>query len=224
MKLLKGHVYECDFYDTQLNKYKTSRPSNTIKKQYYNNRLHIIGFGWYTTNSFTDENGKTFPLDNIYDKREKYIPSSEIVLRVGDIIVCNSSRFKNFLKGNKYKISEVKVVKVRTYNKTKIKVEGYNRWIIFNWHFKKLSDQQSRDIHLDSLLNDVKINTNIGLEGVENKDKLIIEILSKSILDQNRHELSIVDWAIEKHNRCGLTKNDFELVLNKKLSTILKSF
>lgn len=223
-KLLKGHIYECDFYDTQINQWRTSRPSNTTGKQYYNNRLSIVGFGWYTTSAFTDEHGKSIPSNSIYDVRAKRQPNSEIVLKTGDIIVCHSDRFKNFIKGNKYKISEIQTSKVRSYNRTKIKIEGYNRWITFNsWTFKKLGEQESRDIYLDSLLNNTTINTEIGIKGVENKDKLMLEILSKSILDRNRHELSIVDWAIEKYNRCGLTKDDFKLLLNKKLSKILET-
>ncbi len=217
-KLLKNHVYECDFYNTQINQWKTNRSANT-SKTYYNNRLHIVGFGWYGTNSFTKEDGTIIPLNGLYDARPKVKTVGEEILKAGDIVVCNTNRYKNFIKGNKYKVTEVIISKFRK----KIKIEGYNRLLTYNCNFKKLGEQESRDIYLNSVLNGVEIKTEIGIKGVENKDKLLLEILSKSILDVNRHDLSIVDWAIEKHSKCGLIREDFESLLSKSLSEIIES-
>lgn len=219
-KLLKNHIYECDFYDTQINHWKTNRSANTTKKTYYYNRLHIVDFGWYGTNSFTKEDGTSIPLDATYDNRVKIKSPSEEVLKPGDLVVCNTIRYKNFIKGNKYKVSEVVVGK---HSRKRIKIEGYNRLLTFNWNFKKLGEQESRDIYLNSVLNGVEIKTGVGLNGVENKNKLMLEILSKSILDNKRHELSIIDWAFEKYSKCGLTKDDFKDFINNKLSDILES-
>jgi hypothetical protein len=48
-------------------------------------------------------------------------------------------------------------------------------------------------------------------------------MLSKSIIDVNRHHLSILDWACQKSGSyLKITPDDYETLLNMPLKDILK--
>jgi hypothetical protein len=50
-----------------------------------------------------------------------------------------------------------------------------------------------------------------------------MELLSKSILDKNRHDIDIIDWAcVQSKKKIDLTREDFDDVLNMSLGDILK--
>ena len=54
------------------------------------------------------------------------------------------------------------------------------------------------------------------------KDSFLIEVLAKSIMDRNRHHLSVVEWACEKiGDKMGLVKEDFDSIMNMPLKEIL---
>jgi hypothetical protein len=60
---------------------------------------------------------------------------------------------------------------------------------------------------------------------VDNKNKALLEILSKSILDPNRHKLDVIDWAcIKSDSKLGVKKEDFSEILNLTLKEILECF
>ena len=55
-----------------------------------------------------------------------------------------------------------------------------------------------------------------------NKDLELIKNLSKSIIDEGRHHLSIIDWACYKvGNGMGINQNDYEPLMNMTLKDIL---
>ena len=52
--------------------------------------------------------------------------------------------------------------------------------------------------------------------------KYVIKNLSKSIIDEGRHHLSIIDWACYKvGNGMGINQNDYEPLMNMTLKDIL---
>ena len=61
------------------------------------------------------------------------------------------------------------------------------------------------------------------LDFVVNKELFFMELLSKSILDKNRHDIDIIDWAcVQSKKKIDLTREDFDDVLNMSLGDILK--
>ena len=104
-------------------------------------------------------------------------------------------------------------------NKHKIKLKGSKRFVDFGWNFKLVPKDESREIALNAIFGENVLQGEVGK--IDNLDKILIDMLAKSILDPNRHRLSIVDWAIEKYGKCGVKEDDFKALLNKKLKTIL---
>jgi len=105
---------------------------------------------------------------------------------------------------------------------------GIPRKLKFSSNFRKLSDQETREISLNSLLNGeepviVKSKDIRKIEMVANKELELMTILSKSIIDPNRHHLSIVDWACQKSgSNLGVTPEDYSTLLNMSLKDILE--
>ncbi len=60
------------------------------------------------------------------------------------------------------------------------------------------------------------------LDLVSNKELELMSQLSKSIIDPNRHHLSIIDWACQKStNNLNIDSSDFESILGMTLKDIL---
>jgi hypothetical protein len=113
--------------------------------------------------------------------------------------------------------------------KKSIKLVGINRTLKFcGWNFRKLTEQESRDISLDSILhgkepNIIKTKDINKLDLLANKDFELISCLAKSIIDPNRHHLSIVEWACEKLNgHLPLKPSDYSSLLEMSLKDILE--
>jgi hypothetical protein len=137
-----------------------------------------------------------------------------------------------------YKIQSLKSVEfdVNSFNNTKytrveksIKFEGFNRYLKFNgWSFRKLTPGESREISLSSILNGeepniIKTKDIRGIDLSLNKYKSLMEIISKTILDSNRHHLSIIDWSCKKTgDKLKIIPEDFNELLNMTLSEILE--
>jgi len=109
-----------------------------------------------------------------------------------------------------------------------IKFEGLSRKLKFNgYSFRKLTPKENREISLNSILNNespkiVKTSDIRAIEFVPNKNKTLMEVISKTILDSNRHHLSIVDWSCQKTGeKLRIKKDDFNDLLEMKLSDIL---
>jgi hypothetical protein len=57
---------------------------------------------------------------------------------------------------------------------------------------------------------------------VQNKEFELMSALSKSIIDINRHHLSITEWACQKSgSNLGITTDDYTTLLNMSLKDIL---
>jgi hypothetical protein len=158
-------------------------------------------------------------------------------LKVGDILVCKSDNYKTLIQNGYYKIERLDSIDkpVRygnntfTHKEQKIKLQGVKRVLKFNsWYFRKLSTQELRDANLNELLNNQPLKVisepiKRKIDHLENKEVALIETLCLSILDKNRHKLSIVDWSCEKvGSKLGLSKEDFSELLEMPLKDILE--
>jgi hypothetical protein len=220
-RIIKGHRYEVD-------------------RIFVNNRVVIKGIGSFQLSGFTDINGNEItPIDwtspsynpPIYQK----IEFSD--LKKGDILVCRSGNYKLFLKDKMYKISDLKIKEIeynswsgiKTRNEEFIKFHGVNRWIKLNsWSFRKLNTNESRDLALNDLLGNedssIIVDSKIrGIDVIEDKEKELIKILAKSMLDPSRHHLTVVEWACSKiANNLKVVPSDFDPYLNLTLHQIME--
>ena len=146
-------------------------------------------------------------------------------LKANDIVVCNSDKYKYLLKGGKYRVLEVADANTWT---AQIRLEGYSRFIRFNsWSFRKLSLQETREIALSQIFNqpeNFSVDFIRKFEKENNKTKILLQALSKSILDPYRHEYGVLDWTIEKTKNQDLKKDDFNEIMNMTLSEVLKLY
>lgn len=226
-KLIKGHRYEVQ-----------NLWNDGTNQRWVEGKIQLLGFGRYSVDSFTDTNGSPISKINYTSTQpqiERFIKYEDC--KVGEILVCNSDQYKTLAKDSMYKIE--KLTKVETEvsgwggNKwirkdESIKFEGINRKLKFNgWAFRKLTPEESRNISLGSILNGeepaiVKTADIRKIDIVVNKEKALMEAISKTILDENRHHLSIIDWTCQKTgDKLRINPGDFKELLEMKLSDIL---
>jgi len=221
-KLIKNHIYkiECLYNDG-------------TNSGWLEGILEINGIR-FNVNSFIKENGE--PLDKIniikpITKKNELIVFSE--LKQGDIIVCITDSLKSLAKDKMYIIDNLETIRINTtprpYSINYIWFKGINRRFIFsNWKFKKLEQEKTREISIESLLNNTSPNfvTNIPKRKIELSDNInkdLITLLAKSILDKNRHSLNVLDWGCQQLGTIlSVEKEDYNELLDMKLSDILK--
>jgi hypothetical protein len=200
----------------------------------------IKGFGTYRPNNFTTTDGNPLPKIDIINTT--IIPPTLKFedLKIGDVLVCTYDGLKTITKNCLYQIENLITIKKKRilYNYISkaneeversinyIKLQGIKRKILFNpYKFRKLNVEESRDLSLGKLFLEetpVITSTKRKIDLVQNKNKKLIETLSKSILDQNRHHLSIVDWACQKSDtKLGISSEDFTELLELPLKDIL---
>lgn len=218
-KLLKGTTYEAESFDN------TPAPGKR-----HRNSIYIKGFGWYLCKNFTDTSGNTLPQINyVSPTSSRHSTTNDRIdastLQKNDIVVCKSDNYKYLIKGGKYRISEVR--NANTW-RAQMKLEGYTRWITFsNWSFRKLSLQESRDLALSQIFNQPE---NFSVEFVrkfdkeQNKTKVLVQSIAKSILDPYRHQHDVLGWTIEKTKYQGLKTEDFAEIMNMPFSEVLKAY
>jgi len=212
-KVLKGVQYETDYIQ-----YGGMRVMS-------NDGTYL---GYYKKEDFTMPNGSEITIDR-YDNRRASTNSISIdQLKVGDIVVCNTNRnYKYLVKGGKYRISEVEIIKGNTFKSGFIRFEGYKRKLTWSpWNFRKLNTQESRDLAISQIF-DKEENFSVEfvrkIEQTQNKEKELFEAISKSVLDKNRHQLSIIEWAVRKSSKhMDFNLEDFNDILDMKLSEIIK--
>lgn len=110
-----------------------------------------------------------------------------------------------------------------------IKFIGVSRKMKFNsWVFRKLNAEETREQALSHILDgeELKVITSTdkrNIELVDDKDDILLKTLAKSILDPNRHHLSIVDWAsVKSGDKLQIESKDYDPYLNMTLSQILE--
>jgi hypothetical protein len=218
-KLLKGVAYDADSFN-----------NTSTGNRWDNHRIRIKfpsgGYGSYLCKNFTDTSGNPLPKINYVNPNLPPVERFDVTtLKANDIVVCNSDRYKYLVKGGKYRISEVANANTWT---AQIKLEGYNRNIRFTtWAFRKLSTQETRDIALSQIFNQPE---NFSVEFVRkfdkenNKTKILLQSLAKSILDPYRHQYGVLDWTIEKTRYQDFKKEDFDELMSMPLSEVLKLY
>lgn len=200
--------------------------------------VEILGIGRFSVNNFTDINDNPLPKINIIIPVNTQETLKFEDLKKGDILVCKSDNYKTMGKGCMYQIDELitKSSQKIGWNKqpythvdNSIKFVGITRSLKFSsWRFRKLTPHEAREISLNSVLHGeepviVKSKDIRKLDLVSNKELELMSMLSKSIIDTNRHHLSILDWACQKSGSyLKITPDDYEILLNMPLKDILK--
>lgn len=219
-------------------RYEVQNLWNDGKNQrWLESKVEIKGIGRYSVDNFTDIDGKSLPKINFLTPRPAYKTFSFEELKEGDILVCTSDSYKTLAKDSMYRVSKLitKSTDYRSYNGTihqkvdkNIQFEGIKRAIKFSsWRFRKLSSEESREIQLSSILNGEKppviTSSARKIDLVTNKEQVLMTLLAKSVLDPNRHHLSILEWAIQKiGNSYSITEEDYKSLLELPLKQVLE--
>jgi len=226
-KLVKGHSYEV----VSMN----NSPASTYKS------VRLKDFGGYSVKNFTTTDGKPLPeIDipipaNFYNRFE--LLKGEDVSK-GDIIVCMRDNYKTLVKEGMYRVEEInrKVTPRTSYSGTIltplveyfIKFEGVKRKLKLNgWCFRKLTTAETRELALNQLLFDettglITTNDTRKIDLVQDKNLELLKIVSKSILDPNRHGLKILDWGVQQVSKKTEVKvDDYADLLEMSLKDIL---
>lgn len=216
-KLVKGIRYEVE-----------GLWNNGANRGWLEGTVLIKNIGRFTVNNFTDTNGNSLPKVNIIPTAQPLRSLRFEDIKEGDIVVCLVDSYKTIIKGGMYRIESKIVKKMNNYARNYIKLEGFNRSIIFSsWCFRKLTPQESREISINSLLegkvpNIIKSSNIRKIDMVRNKDVELINLLCKSILDKNRHHLSMLDWAVKIGANLSVKREDYKDLIDLKLSEIIK--
>jgi hypothetical protein len=227
-KLLKGHRYEVQQLWNAGN-----------NQRWVEGKVQLVGFGRYSVDNFTDTSGNPLPKTNYVSTQpqvERFIKYEDC--KVGEILVCNSDHYKTLAKGSMYRIEKLDKVEteVSTWGGNKwvrreesIKFEGINRKLKFNgWAFRKLTPEETRDISLGSILTGeepdiVKTTAIRKIDMSVNKERTLMEVIAKTLLDENRHHLTIIEWSCQKTGeKLRIKPDDFKDILDMKLSDILE--
>lgn len=210
-KLVKGGRYQVDGLWNSGN-----------NKRYLEGRVFILNFGYYSVNNFSDINGKPLPKIDIA------LPTREVTflnfkdVKEGDVLVCKSDSYKTLAKNVKYQVESCKIIHGDRVNWAgskipyvieKVKFVGIPRYYIFSsWRFRKLNLSESRELSLSNILDDkndvVKLKHKRKFDLIPDKEKELIRVLSKSIIDPNRHYLNVIDWACQKCSNTGINPDD----------------
>jgi hypothetical protein len=223
-KLVKGATYEVE------------RLWN--KNQNKKGRVLLKGLGFYVVNNFTQMDGTPLPKIDWEDpnlKNQQYnigYNKEPHTLKKGDVVVCRWDS-KCLLSGKMYRISDVVTTEKSygsglVYKETKIKIEGFNRWLN-PYRFRFLNREEFRELSLNKIFEtpqqlsvDKSIRKIDTIEPIK-KRKIILNILFNAILDQYRNNLTIIEWAVQKKGKkWDLTEEDFKPYLHLNLQEIIE--
>lgn len=240
-RLIKGHIYTVAF----LRNGNSWRDCLILENEDGTALLP----GRFKPKSFTDENGeslKTSTTDyrsNLYEKINAPKEKVENVIignpkwsqrqsnvQVGDVIACLwEGNTKYLVKDRKYRISKINDTGKGT-GSGQLKVEGLSHWLN-PYRFRKLNTSESRDLSLSEIFGstdfkeDYKVDKEIRkMDDYDEskKTKMLLHYLLLSVADSSRHAISTIEWAAKISNKEGITKFDYQDIIDMKLSDILK--
>ncbi len=223
-RIIKGQRYEC------------------VKQ--IRDRIFLKAFGWYSMKNFTNIDGKEIKEGSLSATVQTTVVRNRLTkfsdIKKGDVLVCMNTRYKTFTKGKMYMVEELETQErefngysnstyypTRVYHVYYVKFVGFKRKIIFNgFNFRALNTQELRELKLSEVFSSesrvVKDSKIRGIELIDNPEKALLEILAQSIIDKNRHHLSVIDWACSKiGDKLSVKKSDFEPYLKMSLEEIL---
>jgi hypothetical protein len=224
-RLVKGARYEIE-----------NLWNDGTNQRWLEGRLSIKGIGRFKAGNFTDDSGNELPKTNIVKPFVQIERLKFEDLKEGDILVCTSGSYKTLIQNAMYRIEKLidKTTQVQhsrgNWTKTdqSIKFVGYPRALKFSaWSFRALTAEESREIGLSALLDGkeppvISKRPKKKIDHMENKDQVLIEVLFKSVIDPNRHALTIPKWACEKTApKLGLEVEDFASIMEMSLKDIL---
>lgn len=229
-KLVKGARYEVD-----------SLWNDGSNQRWLEGRLYIKGIGRFVVGNFTDINGNELPKINKVNPVQPMPHSARLKfedLKSGDILICTSGNYKSLVQGGMYQIEKLvdKSTPVQSYNGStwtrtdqSIKFVGVKRALKFSsWSFRALSSEESRDISLNQLLHDqeapvIKQKPAKKIDLIPGKERLLVDILFKAVVDTNRHAITIPEWACQKTApKLELETADFDHLMEMPLKEVLK--
>ena len=226
-RLVKGARYEIE-----------NLWNDGTNQRWLEGRLSIKGIGRFKAGNFTDDNGKELPKTNIVKPPAQIERLKFEDLKEGDILVCTSGSYKTLIQDAMYRIEKlidrsvpVQYSNGNTWMKTdqSIKFVGCPRALKFStWSFRALTAEESREIGLSALLDGkeppvISKRPKKKIDHMENKERILIEVLFKSVIDPNRHALTIPNWACEKTApKLGLEVEDFDSIMEMPLKDILQ--
>jgi hypothetical protein len=218
-RIIKGFSYEVSYL------------RNTPNSRGNTGRVSLKGIGSFSVNNFTDISGNELPK---IDYSAPHEPTKEFKfenLVKGDFLICKVDRYKTLIKGNTYKIESLNTIESGSgnyrYNSHFVKFEGTQRKLKFsNWCFRPLTVGEVREITLDKVLKDkdfevIDMKKHRKIDLIKNKEEELLKIMSKSLLDPNRHHLGIIEWGCRLSN-LNITKDDYDSLLNLTLKDILE--
>lgn len=213
--------------------------NNGTSQRWMEGTVQIKGVGRFTVKNFVDESGNPLPQILINPPRKEIKRVEWTELKKGDILVCTSEHYKTLVCDGMYKIESLitKKIPYKSWNGTigerlenKIKFVGMSRSLKFNsWAFRALTSSEQREIALSQVLdgqepNIIQSQKIRKIDLVQDKNPVLMKALCQSILDPNRHVLSVVDWACQKTGeKWDLQPSDFSEIINKPLSEILQN-
>lgn len=206
-------------------------------------KLEIEDLGIFKINTFTDINGNVLPKINYYRKLKEIKKIIEFTdLKKGDLLICKVKDLKSLIYDRIYVIDELysehkdytstlfgqQSAIVRRIKNDYVSFKGINRKIKYSsWKFEKVKSDIQRQMSLLSILDnqEADIITSIPSRKIDvslNKEKDLMELVAKSILDKSRHHLSIIEWVYKQIGKnMNLNEQDYEVLLNMKMKDVL---
>ncbi len=218
-RIIKGFSYEVLYL------------RNTVNSRGNTGRVSLKGIGSFSVNNFTDISGNELPKIDYTATHEQIKEFKFENLVKGDFLICKVDKYKTLIKGNTYKIESLNTVESDSgnyrYNNHFVKFEGTQRKLKFsNWCFRPLTTGETREITLDKVLKDkdfevIDMKKYRKIDLIKNKEEELLKVISKSLLDPNRHHLSVIEWGCRLSN-LNITKDDYDCLLNLTLKDILE--
>lgn len=237
-KLVKGAVYEA----LKINNLKGI--NSGYFRPYIKIKINENTDSDFIVKNFTLEDGNPIPEINwesttyksIIDNISKTKISTINPPKIGEYVKYIGTSHKNLEYNNKYRISNIREEEVKSsygINPRKvydIQVEGSSRFYMSHY-FIKCNTQEISEISINNIFDEdnsvKKIDKNsrkIDQYDLDTRERILTRLLIKSILDINRNNMSVVEWACKNESFFSVTKDDFNQILNKSLLSILEKY
>lgn len=179
--------------------------------------VSIKDIGSFSANNFTTIDGEPVPKITYNITTTPRIRVDVNDIKVGDKLVCLSDNYKSFDKNVRYEI-ETAIIEVGQWrSRVKIKFVGNKQKIYFSeYSFRKLTTAELREEKLCDFFEEEEDKP----QPVD-KNIILMDLLCRSIIDHNRHHLSIVEWGVKQLSKKRVNVEDYSELLQMKLEDII---